>query len=105
MKREDTTMNTNTMNSSTVETNNAAQLNASDIIPGTDWTYGDAFEMAVECRRDDRTARALRTTTRRRRSNTTRSAAFKASFFKATGWLWNDAVSESEACALETRSR
>jgi len=100
MKREDTTMNTNTVTSTT-----AIVSNASDLIPGTNWTYSDAASMAKECAREERLfGRKNRHSVRRPRpSSSERSASYAANFLKETGWTLADALSEAIDCARERR--
>jgi hypothetical protein len=101
-------MTTNTVSStgsSTGSSNNAGtttavQINASDIIPGTNWTWGDASSMRKECERDARLfGRKSHSTRRPRLSLAERSARRAAKFLADTGWTLADATNE----AIESR--
>jgi len=65
----------------------------------TGWSYGDALDMAVECRRDARMIKPRRVV--RRRVSTVASRA--AAFFKQTGWTIEDAAAEAKASMRDRR--
>jgi hypothetical protein len=103
-------MNTNTVIStsnsngtSAIHNADAAQNNASDIIPGTNWTYGDAASMAKECMREERLfgnkSRKAHSPRRTRLTTTQRAAAF----LKQTGWTIEDAASMAKSCMRDRR--
>jgi hypothetical protein len=83
----------------------AAANAASEMIPNTNWTYGDAANMANELNREARLF-----PTRHHPvpfpclSSMTRSARFKAAFLKRTGWSWEDAVEQSRESIRDQRS-
>jgi hypothetical protein len=83
---------------------NAAQDNASDIIPGTNWTWSDAASMSKECARDARLFGTKSKSTRRPRvSLAERSARRAAKFLADTGWTLADAMNEAIECARDRR--
>jgi hypothetical protein len=66
-----------------------AQVEDSDMIPGTGWRYSDASSMRKECAREDRIfGRRNRTSSpkRPRLTATERAARFAAKLRKETGW-------------------
>jgi hypothetical protein len=95
-----TVISTGTINS---DNDNAAQSNASDIIPGTNWTYADAASMAKECMREERLfgnkSRKAHSPRRTRLTATQRAAAF----LKQTGWTIEDAASMAKSCMRDRR--
>jgi hypothetical protein len=97
MKREDTTMNTNTVTSNT-----AIENDASDIIPGTNWTYSDAASMAKECAREERLFGRKSRSPRRVRPTVT-AARRAADFLAQTGWTIEAAASMAKECMCDRR--
>ncbi len=78
--------------------------NASDLIPGTTWTYFDAASTAKELNREARLFPKHRhPVPMPRRSSMTRSASFMDNFLKETGWSWADAVDEAKKTGRDRR--
>ena len=90
------------MITNTVTSNTAAQSNASDIIPGTTWTYSDAASMAKECAREARLFGKKSRSPRRVRPAVS-AARRAANFLAQTGWTLADATSEAIDCARDRR--
>jgi hypothetical protein len=100
-------MNTTTVNSTTSDTTTgnttAAQNNATDMIPGTNWTYSDAASMAKECLREERLFGSKGNKTRRPRRTLLTATQRAARFVQETGWTMADALSEAIECRRDRR--
>ena len=90
------------MNTNTVSSNTAIANNASDMIPGTNWTYGDAASMAKECAREARLFGRKSLSPRRTRSTMT-SARRASNFLAQTGWTIEAAASMAKECMRDRR--
>jgi len=66
----------------------------------TGWSYGDALDMAVECRREASMTKPRRVAKRRTVSTV---ASRAAAFFKQTGWTIEDAAAEAKASMRDRR--
>ncbi len=80
-----------------VETDETVEQFAARFELETGWTFGDAMDMAAECRRDDRFFG------RRRRTSRTAKLSFADKFARATGWTLGDAVDMAAECRRDDR--
>jgi len=90
------------MKTNTVTSNIAIENTASDIIPGTNWTYSDAASMAKECAREARLF-GRKSRSRRRVRPAVITARRAANFLAQTGWTLADALSEAIECRRDLR--
>jgi hypothetical protein len=98
------------MKNITVTTSNTvaltAQVEDSDMIPGTGWSYSDAASMKKECEREDRLfgRRNRNTSSQRPRMNAAqRAARYAARFLAQTGWTLEAAASAHKEALRDRR--
>ncbi len=89
----------NTMNSNTSSINGA-----DEIIPGTDWTYGEAASMHKEVTREKRLFGGRVSAPRKPRLNTAqRAARYAAKFLAETGMTLEDAAAMAKDAMRQHR--
>ncbi len=83
-----------------------AQDGASDMIPGTGWSYHDASSMRKECEREHRLFGGRNRTSSRKRpslSKAQRAARYAAKFLAETGWTLEAAASATKEAMRDRR--